>query len=166
MKVSISKLSFTENDMAPSKTVNWPQRVNIGSSKGLVSTNNKPLAKPMMSQSPMSSDTSSARKFTWQQHKTHIGLIPWLLRSWIYHEINFYPRQHKKSFWQPGSYMWQLSVSRWRLVLYFPDTEFHTFFSGQVPISSDIHVVRTFPDMSGARPSCRSWPDCSLRPFP
>ena len=49
---------------------------------------------------------------------------------------------------------------------YFPDTEFHTFFSGQVPISLDIHVVRTFPDMSGARPSCRSWPDCSLRPFP
>ena len=38
--------------------------------------------------------------------------------------------------------------------------------SGQVPISSDIHVVRTFPDMSGARLSCRSWPDCSLRPFP
>ena len=57
-------------------------------------------------------------------------------------------------------------ISRWRLVLYFPDTEFHTFFSGQVPISSDIHVVRTFPDMSGARLSCRSWPDCSLRPFP
>ena len=39
-------------------------------------------------------------------------------------------------------------------------------FFGQVPISSDIHVVRTFPDMSGARLSCRSWPDCSLRPFP
>ena len=57
-------------------------------------------------------------------------------------------------------------IIRWRLVLYFPDTEFHTFFSGQVPISSDIHVVRTFPDMSGARLSCRSWPDCSLRPFP
>ena len=57
-------------------------------------------------------------------------------------------------------------VTRWRPVLYFPDTEFHTFFSGQVPISSDIHVVQTFPDMSGARPSCRSWPDCSLRPFP
>ena len=56
-------------------------------------------------------------------------------------------------------------ITRWRLALYFPDTEFHTFFSGQVPISSDIHVVRTFPDMSGARPSCRSWPDCSLRPF-
>ena len=53
----------------------------------------------------------------------------------------------------------------WRPVLYFPGTEFHTFFSGHVPISSDIHVVRTFPDMSGARPSCRSWPDCSLRPF-
>ena len=45
---------------------------------------------------------------------------------------------------------------RWRLVLYFPDTEFHTFFSGQVPISSDILVVRTFPDMSSAQPSCRS----------
>ena len=57
---------------------------------------------------------------------------------------------------------------RWRPVhvLYFPDTEFHTYSSGQVPISSHIHVVRTFPDMSGARPSCRSWPDCSLRPFP
>ena len=40
------------------------------------------------------------------------------------------------------------------------------FISGQVPISSDIHVVRTFPDMSGARLSCRSWPGCSLRPFP
>ena len=39
-------------------------------------------------------------------------------------------------------------------------------FSGQVPKSLDIHVVQTFPDMSGARPSCRSWPDCSLRPFP
>ena len=59
-----------------------------------------------------------------------------------------------------------LQINRWRLVLYFPDTEFHTFFSGQVPISSDIHVVPTFPDMSGARLSCRSWPDCSLRPFP
>ena len=47
-------------------------------------------------------------------------------------------------------------INGWRLVLYFPDTEFHTFFSGQVPISSDIHVVRTFPDMSGALPSCRS----------
>ena len=34
----------------------------------------------------------------------------------------------------------------------------NTFFSGQVPISSDIHVARTFPDMSGARLSCRSWP--------
>ena len=97
--------------MAPSKSVNWPQRVNIGSSKGLVSTNNKPLTKPMMSQSPMSSDTSNARKFTWQQHKTHIGLIPRLLRSWIYHVINFYPRQHRKSFSQSGRYMWQLSVS-------------------------------------------------------
>ena len=39
----------------------------------------------------------------------------------------------------------EFTVNRWRLVLYFPDTEFHTFFSGQVPISSDIHVVRTFP---------------------
>ena len=57
---------------------------------------------------------------------------------------------------------WNGTVTRWRLVLYFPDTEFHTFFSGQVPISLDIHVVRTFPDMSGARLSCRSWPDCSL----
>ena len=97
--------------MAPNKSVNWPQRVNIGSSKGLVSTNNKPLTKPMMSQSPVSSDTSNASKFTWQQHKTHIGLIPRLLRSWIYHVINFYPRQHRKSFSQPGRYMWQLSVS-------------------------------------------------------
>ena len=56
-------------------------------------------------------------------------------------------------------------VIRWRLVLYFPDTEFHTFFSGQVPISSDIHVVRTFPDMSGARLSCRSWPIAHLGHF-
>ena len=62
--------------------------------------------------------------------------------------------------------VWNCAVLRWRLVLYFPDTEFHTFFSRQVPISSDIHVVRTFPDMSGARVSCRSWSDCSLRPFP
>ena len=60
----------------------------------------------------------------------------------------------------------QMTLYRWRPVLYFPDTEFHTFFSGQVPISSDFHVVWTFPDMSGARPSCRSWPDCSLWPFP
>ena len=58
------------------------------------------------------------------------------------------------------------AITRWRPVLYFLDTEFHTFFSGQVPISSDIHVVRTFQDMSGARPGCQSWPDCSLRPFP
>ena len=58
------------------------------------------------------------------------------------------------------------AVPRWRPGLYFPYTEFHTFFTGQVPISSDIHVVQTFPDMSGARPSCRSWSDCSLRPFP
>ena len=50
--------------------------------------------------------------------------------------------------------------------IFFVYTEFHTFFSRQVPISSDIHIVRTFPDMSGARPSCQSWPDCSLRPFP
>ena len=62
--------------------------------------------------------------------------------------------------------LYHIAISRWRLVLYFPDTAFHTFFSGQVSISSDIHVVRTFPDMSGARPSCWSWPDCSLRPFP
>ena len=53
----------------------------------------------------------------------------------------------------------QLQFTRWRRVLYFPDTEFHTFFSGQVPITSDIHAVRIFPDMSRARPSCRSWPD-------
>ena len=58
------------------------------------------------------------------------------------------------------------NMTRWRPVLYFTDTEFHTFFSGQVPISSDIHIIRTFPDMSGTQPSCRSWPDCSLRPFP
>ena len=95
----------------PSISINWPQRVNIGSSKGLVSTNKKPLTKPMMSQSPMSIDTSNASKFTWQQHKNHIELIPRRLRSWIYHEINFYPRQHRKSFWQPGRNMWQLSIS-------------------------------------------------------
>ena len=59
-------------------------------------------------------------------------------------------------FHAPALWHFDISVIRWRPVLYFPDTEFHNLFSGQVPISSDIHVVRTFPDMSGARPSCRS----------
>ena len=97
--------------MTPSISINWSQRVNIGSSKGLVSINKKPLTKPTISQSPMSRDTSNATKFTWQQHKAHIGLIPRHLRSWIHHEITFDQRQHRKSFWQPGKYMWQLSMN-------------------------------------------------------
>ena len=80
--------------------------------------------------------------------------------------LNFWLKSKIRLKSETAPHPWKRPVNRWRLVLYFPDTEFHTFFSGQVPISSDIHVVRTFPDMSGARLSCRSWPDCSLRPFP
>ena len=43
-------------------------------------------------------------------------------------------------------------INRWRPVPYFPDIVLHAFFS----------IVLTFPDMSGARACCRSWPDCSL----
>ena len=39
--------------------------------------------------------------------------------------------------------IWSKSMIRWRPVLYFPDTEFCTFFSGHVPTSSDLHVVWT-----------------------
>ena len=55
--------------------------------------------------------TSNATEFTWQQHKTDIGLIPREIHSRIYHEINFHPRQQRKSFWQPGKYMLLLSIS-------------------------------------------------------
>ena len=95
---SNSNLSFTENDMAPSIVMNWRQRVNIDSKKGLMSQNNKPLTKPMMSYSPLSSDTSNATNFICQQHTTPIGLIPRRPRSWIYRETNSYPREHRKSF--------------------------------------------------------------------
>ena len=58
--------------------------------------------------------------------------------------------------------------------IWFNQVEAVPIFSGRwipylfflVPISSDIHVVQTFLDMSGARRSCWSWPDCSLWPFP
>ena len=58
---------------------------------------------------------------------------------------------------QTASTQWHLLVpkyrscryTRWRPVLYFPGTEFCTFFSGHVPRSSDLHVVWTFADMSG-----------------
>ena len=35
-------------------------------------------------------------------------------------------------------------------------------FYGQVSISSHLHVVWTFPEMSVARACCRRWLDCSL----
>ena len=102
----------------------------------------------------------------------YIQLCSLSLSSRGQHGLSYYSQIQIHLLSSEGPYLvirhpWKtVDVIRWRLVLYFPDTEFHTFFFGQVPISSDIHVIRTFPDMSGARLSCRSWPYCSLWLFP
>ena len=56
-------------------------------------------------------------------------------------------------------------MNRRRPLPYHPDTGFNTFFSRQVLISSDLHIMWIFPYMPDARTCCQSWPDCALVHF-
>ena len=69
-------------------------------------------------------------------------------------------------YWFQAGFHLREVVTRWRPALYFPDTEFHTFFSGHVPISSIFTLSGLFRTCQAPGPAAESWPDCSLQAFP